>query len=176
MLAQLLHLGGLEAPLLARNASSSWLYSYRNAGGLANPDPTIGDPLGTWAHRVFRFGPGAGKISAPTHIPGTPEVAEIRSRVSQQGKGRPFREDCEDDDAAEAAWRWRFNRRWRSEQVKPSCSTQSCSVLSLTGVCGPLQTLVQDCFNIPAVVTHDMLAASSQTAQTCQKKPRCSMM
>ena len=82
------------------------------------------DTIGTWGHRVLRFQPGR-KSSTPTHIPGTPEEPELKPR-SAQSRGRSTerpavldRRSSNDDEAAamNAAWRWRFNRRWRTEQV-----------------------------------------------------------
>ena len=77
---------------------------------------TEGDPLGTWAHRVVRYQPHH-TPTAPTHIPGTPDVDDLHPRQQSTAKGQPPSEQGEDA-AIEAAWRWRFNRRWRTEQVR----------------------------------------------------------
>ena len=83
------------------------------------------DTIGTWGHRVLRFQPSR-KASTPTHIPGTPEESEMRphsarSRSRSTEKAPALdRRDSNDEEAAvmNAAWRWRFNRRWRTEQVR----------------------------------------------------------
>ena len=85
------------------------------------------DTIGTWGHRVIRFGPDK-KASTPTHIPGTPEEPEIRPRSARSQAQKKFSakseqlERCTSNDseaaAVNAAWRWRFNRRWRTEQVE----------------------------------------------------------
>lgn len=73
---------------------------------------------------MIRFGADK-KASLPTLIPGTPEEPELRprsarSRKKQNGKGDQLERLTSNDEetaAVNAAWRWRFNRRWRTEQV-----------------------------------------------------------
>lgn len=79
------------------------------------------ETIGTWGHRVIRF--PAAKASHPTHIPGTPEERK-QTRANGGRVGKPTGDnggrDSEDEAAAvNAAWKWRFNRRWRTEQVLP---------------------------------------------------------
>ena len=84
-----------------------------------------GDGLGTWADRQFRF-VQQGRGSSPTHIPGTPVLAPAPPRQPAPASSSSEAEEAARADAAEAeadtraeeaAWRWRFGRRWRVEQV-----------------------------------------------------------
>lgn len=86
------------------------------------------DTIGTWGHRVLRFQPQL-ETSSPTHIPGTPDEPELQPRTARARKRATRGDDQErqtstDDEAAavNAAWKWRFNRRWRTEQVEFSPS------------------------------------------------------
>lgn len=104
------------------------------------------EPMGTWAHRQIRFpwprktaqlfdsagshsdavaaesgSPSA--VSNPTKIPGSPIVGshpQPPPAASQKPPPAPRRVSIDEDDAkvCEAAWRWRFGRRWVQEQSK----------------------------------------------------------
>lgn len=111
---------------------------YRVSGGKEVTDIELDaiDTIGTWGHRVLRFKPEH-KSSSPTHIPGTPDESELQPRSARTRRrttrgGPPERRVSIDEEAAavNAAWRWRFNRRWRTEQVETAdISIKHCSKL-----------------------------------------------
>ena len=105
---------------------------------VCNPEDV--DSIGTWAQRVLFFPSKDAKgrdADAQERVreqerqkqdrnaeSGVDEaVSPSRSKRSQSGLRR--QESREEEEAAHAAWRWRFNRRWRHEQVSGLCVTSA---------------------------------------------------
>eukprot|EP00195_Chlamydomonas_chlamydogama_P003391 CAMPEP_0202914298 /NCGR_PEP_ID=MMETSP1392-20130828/62740_1 /ASSEMBLY_ACC=CAM_ASM_000868 /TAXON_ID=225041 /ORGANISM="Chlamydomonas chlamydogama, Strain SAG 11-48b" /LENGTH=503 /DNA_ID=CAMNT_0049605899 /DNA_START=304 /DNA_END=1814 /DNA_ORIENTATION=- len=79
--------------------------------------------LGTWAARQFRLmdasheSPAVQERSgAAAPAPGNAAPAQAKD-VQPNGKGADH--DIDGDAAQDAAWRWRFARRWHAEQTRP---------------------------------------------------------
>ena len=113
---------------------------------------------------MFRFQPGpkgGHKPSAPTHIPGTPDVADLRKQVKQQkpvvrmAKSKAVEsEEEEEESARNAAWRWRFNRRWRTEQVKQAAKMMSSQTSRPPGA----STVLPGAFTVSSTLTYGLPA------------------
>ena len=114
------------------------MQSYRSRPAMARCrapnafDPSTLPGLGTWAQRQFRFQPGD---TSESEEPAGAPAAQLPTPPAPRRSPRRSTEGDEDERAARAAWRWRFNRRCcraccastaRPAAFRPAASLCSC--------------------------------------------------